>query len=648
MGGRALRILLPFLLALAAVPVAGADTADESALAERYAPVVKLVEQEEECGYGEPYDPLDVDRLFGQPTVALRGPWAAADLIRVGPTAADLGRGLYEYHLDFPGNPLDPGCGYERWNRRIAAGSRPTVYAHVATDPAVPGKLALQYWFFYTFNDFNNKHEGDWEMIQLVFDTADAAAALSREPTEVGYSQHEGAERASWDDEKLEVVDGTHPVVHPAAGSHANYFDESLYLGSTAKQGVGCDDTSGPTVEVRPVVKTIPSDAAAASRAFPWISFEGRWGELQPAFFNGPTGPNLKGTWTAPLVAAEDWRDRSYAVPAGGLLGTGATDFFCTAVQAGSDSLRRTIDDPAPRLFFLAALLVLILFALTRTDWRPTAPLRVTRRRAWGQTLAAATRMYASRWPLFVGIALVFLPITILNSALQAAVFQTSGIVGVETGGESGGLLALSAVAIGATLTLGGLGLVQAATAVALAEVDAGRRIDPLKAYRLALVRFPPLLGALVVPAVVVALLGFTVALIPVAVYLAGRWALVAQAVVLEGESSFGALRRSGELVRGRWFKVTSLSVVGAGLALVLGPVIGAVLILLTNAPFALLNVVAGLVYALAMPLVALTTTYLYFDAFVSLRLHPREDVAVLPSELPSPQQEQGAPLRNL
>ena len=27
--------------------------------------------------------------------------------------------------------------------------------------PGPPGKLALQYWFFYPANDFNNKHEGD-------------------------------------------------------------------------------------------------------------------------------------------------------------------------------------------------------------------------------------------------------------------------------------------------------------------------------------------------------------------------------------------------------------------------------------------------------------------------------------------------------
>ncbi len=89
-----------------------------------------------------------------------------------------------------------------------------------------PGKLALQYWFFYAFNDFNNTHEGDWEMIQLVFDADDAADALDERPVEVGYSSHEGAEKAAWDDDKLEIVGGTHPVVYPAAGSHANKFTD--------------------------------------------------------------------------------------------------------------------------------------------------------------------------------------------------------------------------------------------------------------------------------------------------------------------------------------------------------------------------------------------------------------------------------------
>ena len=228
--------VLAAALALAATPHAAADLADEKALAERHAPVVRLVEQLEECGPGEPYDPMDVDLLFDEPTVALRGPWNAFDLIEVGPAADDL-VGRYEYHLDFPGNALDPGCTYERWARRLTEGQEPAVYAHVATDPGHPGQLALQYWFFYAYNDWNNLHEGDWENVQLLFDARDAAEALAQEPVAVGYSQHEGSERAEWDDDKLELVDGLRPVVYPAAGSHANFFDEALFLGQLGRAG---------------------------------------------------------------------------------------------------------------------------------------------------------------------------------------------------------------------------------------------------------------------------------------------------------------------------------------------------------------------------------------------------------------------------
>ena len=220
------------------------------------------------------------------------------------------------------------------------------MYAHVATEAAKPGRLSLQYWLWYPFNQWNNNHEGDWEMIQLVFDAPDAQAALAAPPVEVGYSQHEGAESAKWGDEKLELVGGTHPVVYPAAGSHANFFGDALYLGRSAEQGVGCDDTTGPSRELRPVVRVIPTDPEAARKAYPWIAFEGRWGERQRAFLNGPTGPNLKTQWTEPITWSEGWRGYSLAVPAGGLLGTSATDTFCGAVAAGSNLVVKLARNP--------------------------------------------------------------------------------------------------------------------------------------------------------------------------------------------------------------------------------------------------------------------------------------------------------------
>ena len=618
------------LVALAAAPAAAADTADETALAERYAPVVRLVEQTEECGPGEPYEPLDVDVLFDEPTVALRGPWGGGDLIQVGPAAEDLAGGLYEYHLDFPGNALAPGCDYERWARRISEGTAPAVYAHVATDPGHPGKLALQYWLFYAYNDWNNLHEGDWEMLQLVFEAPDAAAALDAEPAEVGYSQHEGAERAEWGDDKLELVDGTHPVVRPAAGSHANFYEEGLFLGSSASQGVGCDNTLGPTRDLRPEVHTIPSDAAEAGEAA-WIEFEGRWGELQRAFYNGPTGPNLKRQWTEPIAWSEDWRDRSYAVPAGGVFGTGATDFFCDAIATGSTGLHRLVDDPLPVLALLAALVALVAFGLSRATWRPTAPLRVVRRRAWGQILAAAGRMYVGRPALFLGIGAVFIPISLLAGLLQALVLGASSVLGIDTDGESGGSFVFLLFALETVLALVGIALVQAATARAVLELDAGREVAPLDAYRLALGRLGRVLGALGIAVLVVTLLTSVIVLIPIAVWLAVRWSLIVPVIELEGAAVGEALRRSSSLVRGDWLKVASLTLAGAAIAVVAGPLVGVLLILATDAPLAAANVVAGIIYALTIPFVALTTVYVFADVLVR---GPEEDEA--PDELPA------------
>ena len=628
-------LALTIAAAVAALALAGharADVAQQRALAERYAPVVRLVAGGEGCG-GLHYVPIDVDDLFGEPTVALRGPWGN-DLVQIAPTAKDLGRGLYGYHLDFPGDALHPGCDYLNWQQHLGAEHTPTTYAHVVIDPAHPGKLALQYWFFYVFNDWNNLHEGDWEMIQLVFDAPTVADALEQSPVEVGYSQHEGAERAGWDDPKLERVEGTHPVVHPADGSHANFYGEALYLGSSASEGVGCDDTRGPTVDVRPRVVTIPSNEAAAHADYPWIAFEGRWGELRPAFFNGPEGPNLKEQWTHPITWTESWRSRSYAVPGSTMFGPGATGFFCGAMTHGSRWLVQLVANPVEFTLVLAGIALVALFLLTRTSWRPTAPLRLARRRSWGQTLSAAGRMYVAKWPLFVGLGLLFVPIGLLISLVQALLLHATSVIALQVGGGNSGVTAFIALALGTTFTLLGLGLVIAATARALIEIDGGRHAGPVQAYRLSLARAPRLFGALLIAVVVVSLLASSLYLLPIAVWLAGRWALVVPVVELEDVGALAALRRSRHLVRGHWLKVTSLVVAGGGIVLLLGPVIGALLILATDAPFWLVNVIAGVIYAVAMPFVALTTAYLYFDCRVRDELRTEEVGDQLPAEI--------------
>jgi hypothetical protein len=594
------------------------------ALATRYAPVVRLSEQEEPCAGGESFEPIDVDALFGDDGVALRGPWSGANLVEVGPRVSDLAQGRYGYALDFPGDALSSSaCSYEQWQRRITAGHRPTVYAHVAVED---GRLALQYWLFYVYNDFNNKHEGDWELIQLDFHATTPDGALRRGPYDVGYSQHEGAERAEWGADKLELVGRTHPIVYPAEGSHANYFSGALFLGSSAAQGVGCDDTNEPWRQIDPAVGVVPRSATAARAAYPWLGYRGRWGERRSGFYDAPTGPSTRFQWTRPITwATETWRSKSFALAGGRSLGPTATTFFCGTVGVASTALIFVTSRPTASVAVLAALLVLALWGATRTRWRSGRTDEIRAQRPWGALVADAARTYAENVRLFVSIGAIFLVLGAVLALLQYLCFRETGLSSLDDSfGASNGFTVTVVLAFGFVLNLLGLAVVQSACANALAELAAHGRASAAAAYRATARRAGPLLAGLVLAALAVAVVQLTIVGLPIAIWLTIRWSLLAQAVVLDDEGAAGALRRSGRLVRGSWWRTASLTVFVTGVALLLGPVVGTLLLFATNASFDVVNLASDLVYVVALPFAAIATTYLYFDLVA--RSAARED----------------------
>lgn len=614
---------------------ANADPALE--LAKRYAPVVRLVEQDAPCEHGEPYLPMDVNAVLGNPEVALRGPWDTTSIVKVAPTAGDLSEGLSTYHLDFPGTALTPHCDYDKWSHELSAVFPPRAYAHIVSEPSHPNKIALQYWFFYVFNDFNDKHEGDWEMIQLNFAARNVVEALASVPLEAGYGQHQGAERARWGDQKLEILNGTHPVVYPALGSHASYYSSRLYLGRSAAQGVGCDDTTDATREIRPAITLIPSEPADYLPAFPWLGYTGHWGESHRGFYDGPTGPNVKPQWTAPITWAEDWRGASFTVPAGKSLGPTATDFFCSTAATGSNLLTALVGDPSPVLLALGAIALLLFWLASRTQWSMSMPFRVRRRRPWGSLITSALRMYGAHPRLFLEIGVLFLPLGVVISAVQYLVFRQGALASlVESVGASNALVASLAMAMGVFFTVLGFGVVQAATALAIVELDEGREISALGAYRLALEKLPRLLAALVSAAIVVALLSLSFVGIVIAVWLVIRWSLLSQVVSLEQRKTRNPLRASAKLVRGHWWRVASLTLVVTGFLLLLGPLAGMIFLFATSASFDFVNLVSALIYAFTLPFAAITTAYLYFDLLVRDRRTKGESpqAEVLPAEI--------------
>jgi hypothetical protein len=171
-------------------------------------------------------------------------------------------------------------------------------------------------------------------MVQLVFAADTPAQALGQEPISVGYSQHDGGERADWGDDKLER-EGTHPVVYPAAGSHANYYSSALWLGRSASEGFGCDDTTGPSTRLEPEARLV-REPAGRDDPFAWLAFEGNWGQEARGLFNAPTGPNTNKKWSRPIDWDDGLRGSSIAVPGGGTIGVSVSGFFCDAVAFGS------------------------------------------------------------------------------------------------------------------------------------------------------------------------------------------------------------------------------------------------------------------------------------------------------------------------
>ena len=380
-------IILPFALA----STAAAASTDEAELAARFAPVVRLVNQPQNCGPGDPYVPIDVNLLFNEPTVALRGPWGPNDLVKVAPSADDLAGGLYDYHLDFPGNALDPGCTYLDWSRRLTQGHSPTVYAHVSTDPGYPGQLALQYWMFYVFNDWNNLHEGDWEMIQLNFHASDAARGAARDA---------GARSATASTRAPSGRPGMTPscswwagrirwCTRPTARTRTS-TSEALYLGASGSQGVGCDDTRNAGLVTHPAVQTIPSDPSQAAARISLDRVRGPLGRTAAGLLQRPHRPQPEGAVDGadPLVAELARPRLRRACRRGGWGRAPPTSSAARwpAARGCSGGRSATRCRPSSACWPPLALLV---YGLRRATWRPTAPLRLARRRAWGQILSA-------------------------------------------------------------------------------------------------------------------------------------------------------------------------------------------------------------------------------------------------------------------
>jgi hypothetical protein len=601
-------------LVVLVVPPAWAQAAQSAAqqLAAKYSPVLSLEPQRRPCGPGEAYRPTSVDIVLGRHDVVLRD--SSGTVVKRAPTAGDLWRHAKGYYIDLPGDPINPGCRYEKQFRAWNDSREPSVYAHVASDPSYPGRLAVEYWFYYTFNDFTDKHESDWEMAQVDFDASNAADALLKGPYEVDLSQHAGGERATWTDTKLEKK-GTHPVIYDATGSHANYFGSGLYLGRGAREGFGCDDTRTATERLQLQTVLLPDVPSSPSAPFPWLAFGGRWGQKEQGINNGPTGPASKPQWSAPILWAAGLRNTSLELPGGRTFGVSVGNFFCAAVTGGAIVLNWSLIHPVPFVALVLIALGGLLGAAVATTWRPPDAHPLRRRRQGGQIFRATTRVYVRNLPTFAAAGVIFVPVYLVAASIQWVIFHISSVAPlIALDGRHGAVTAFLAVLIGGIGGLFASVIATAVVAVILGEIDSGRRILAGQAYRRVLRRVRPLARGLLTELAMVLLLTITIIGIPFAIHRFIRWSLYAQACMLDDLSAPDSLRHSSLLVRGRWWRTFGFTALVDVLAILSGPLFGVGLLLLTDHSLNFINLAAALVYTFTVPYAAIQLTLYYFD----------------------------------
>jgi hypothetical protein len=620
MGTRLCRCALA--LAMAAAPFlvpAGAATAEPRAtaqrLAEAYAPSVMPREQQDPpCDTADEqyHSPTSVNTVLGNPSVTLTHyvPGKGLEDVKKAPTARDIAGLGDDYYLNLHGNPLGETCVYAKdFARIVKAREAPAItYAHIAREPGHSG-FALQYWFFWYFNQFNDLHESDWEGMQLAFEADSREKALAEGPSEVIVFQHSGGERADWDDSKVQK-DGSHPIVFPAAGSHATFYGSAVWVENGEHgSGLGCDDTSEPLREqrLRPVL--LPDQAPESGR-FGWLSYEGHWGQREKGYNTGPTGPRTKTQWREPFSWMADQRTTSPRLAGGSIAGPQITEAFCGTVAAFSTLLNLSTRSRPASIAILALIAILVGLFAGLTRWRPVDLERLRARRSFGQLIRTARQLYGRHWTGFVPIAAV--AIVVVGGTNLLADLLAAGGSANDVSGRSDLEVALVDLFRSLARPVASA-LVAAIVILYVRELVESRPAGFRPALggvraRLWRVVFAQLLATAGVVLVAVTIIG-----IPWAIWLLVGWAFVQQEVLFTDKSLRESFRGSSDLVRGRWWHAVRAIVFFSVLTAVAGPVLTFALIF-TKIPLFWVNVLGSLIFALLIPYVAIGKTLLYFD----------------------------------
>jgi|GEM_PF-2295183 len=274
------------------------DRSAKSDLLRKYAPVLHFHPEERiyPWGINSMLDNADLKRLKDNREIPM--PVRAVDLAANNDDECYLDiRNINPYHNDANATgDLEKMC----------EGFPFTIYGRLVEPQQAPTYIALQYWFFYPYNNWYNNHEGDWEMIQIHY------SKDRRSPDQLTTSHHHSGSVIAWDE--ASKIEGTHPRIFVAKGSHGNWLTSGNHIVGRiwSQVPVFRDETSENGLALYPeymidkvddrkqkyILQDITDELPSS-----WLYWNGKWGDVEWLVWGsrGPESPGLQGKWENPI-----------------------------------------------------------------------------------------------------------------------------------------------------------------------------------------------------------------------------------------------------------------------------------------------------------------------------------------------------------
>ena len=259
-------------------------------LAAKYAPVLRFTA-------GERYRPLRVEDYLTRTDLRDGSP-PGGTLSNARPTLFSLPVTSTPTYLDIRGaQPSARATTYPSIEQQLeAARPRPNVYFHLAYQPA-SGRVAIEYWFLYLYNDFYDQHEADWEGVTVVLENDTPLGAT--------YSQHQGRKWVAW---SALSTTGGHPIVYVARGSHAEYPKAGSYSIRVCWTLHGRHCAPSPRVDAATGSGPTLAPKAYDLQPFGGVGYTGSWGSGNYVLGIGLTqdritDPRRRSEFTNPFAA---------------------------------------------------------------------------------------------------------------------------------------------------------------------------------------------------------------------------------------------------------------------------------------------------------------------------------------------------------